>query len=214
MRTSSRQSGGGRNAEPDVRRTGAVVLVQRRDGGTGVFQPKTWADGDDFTCFGGRRWDEYPRRNIRTYSSMSREVLSALMITHVAKHNDVSESGFTTTPSAYKGSRIAGCLGCGVGRDTARLFLQKSGTQPAHRIAESPPKQQFSTDSQSVHPNDDFQIKRYSSSDKENRTQKAHRRSRTTADRWTLRLTDSQSTYSPVGSATNRLVRIVEDQIR
>ena len=32
---------------------------------------------------------------------MSREVLSALKITHVLKHNDVSESGFTTTPSAY-----------------------------------------------------------------------------------------------------------------
>jgi hypothetical protein len=55
---------------------------------------------DYFTCFGGRRWDEYLRRYIRTYSSMSREVLSALRITHVLKHNDVSESGFTTTPSA------------------------------------------------------------------------------------------------------------------
>jgi hypothetical protein len=76
-----------------------VFAVQGRDGGFGVFQPKTWADGDNFTCFGGRRWDEYRRRNIRTYSSTSREVLSALRITHVVKHNDVSESGFTTTPS-------------------------------------------------------------------------------------------------------------------
>jgi hypothetical protein len=84
---------------------------QDRDGGIGVFQPKTWADGDDFTCFGGRRWDEYLRRNIRTYSSMSREVLSALMITHVAKHNDVSESGFTTTPSAYIRKPDRGLLG-------------------------------------------------------------------------------------------------------
>jgi hypothetical protein len=73
---------------------------QGRDGGIGVFQSKTRAVGDNFTCFGGRRWDEYLRRNIRTYSSMSREVLSALRITHVVKHNDVSESGFTTTPSA------------------------------------------------------------------------------------------------------------------
>lgn len=75
------------------------AVLQGRDGGIGVFQPKTWADGDNFTCFGGRRGDEYRRRNIRTYSSMSRELLSALRITHVLKHNDASESGFTTTPS-------------------------------------------------------------------------------------------------------------------
>ena len=49
---------------------------------------------------GGRRWDEYRRRNTRAYSSMSREVLSALRITHVLKHNEASESGFKTTPSA------------------------------------------------------------------------------------------------------------------
>lgn len=72
---------------------------QGRDGGIGVFQFKTWADGDNFTCFGGMRWEEYLRRNIRTYSSVSREVLSALRITHVLKHNDASESSFTTTPS-------------------------------------------------------------------------------------------------------------------
>lgn len=28
---------------------------QGREGRFGVFQPKTWADGDNFTCFGGRR---------------------------------------------------------------------------------------------------------------------------------------------------------------
>jgi hypothetical protein len=72
----------------------------RPRGGIGVFHSKTRADGDNSTCFGGRRWDEYRRRNIRTYSSMSREVLSALRITHVLKHNDASEGGFTTTPSA------------------------------------------------------------------------------------------------------------------
>ena len=55
---------------------------------------------DNFTWFGGSRWEEYRRRNMRTYSSTSREVLSALRITHVLKHNDGSESGFTTTPSA------------------------------------------------------------------------------------------------------------------
>jgi hypothetical protein len=73
---------------------------QGRDGGIGVFQSKNWADGDNFICFGGRRRGEYLRRNMRTYSSTTLEVLSALKITHVAKHNDVSESGFTTTPSA------------------------------------------------------------------------------------------------------------------
>lgn len=79
------------------RRRGCAV--QGRDGGIGVFQPKTWADGDSFTCFGGRRWGAYLRRNIRTYSSTSREVLSALRITHVLKHNDASERSFTTRPS-------------------------------------------------------------------------------------------------------------------
>jgi len=47
------------------------AVLQGRDGGIGVFQPKTWADGDNFTCFGGRRWGEYLRRN-------EPEVLSAL----------------------------------------------------------------------------------------------------------------------------------------
>ena len=41
--------------------------------------------------------DEYLRRNIRTYSSMSRAVLSALGITPAVMHNDVSESSFTTS---------------------------------------------------------------------------------------------------------------------
>jgi hypothetical protein len=61
----------------------------------GVFRLKTWADGDNFTCLGGRRWDEYLRRNMRTYSSMSREVLSALRMTHVLKPNEALERGFT-----------------------------------------------------------------------------------------------------------------------
>jgi hypothetical protein len=78
----------------------ATLRCQGRDGGFALFQPKTRADGDNFTCFGGRRWGSYLRRNIRTYSFTSRASLSALMITHVSKRNDVSESGFTTTPSA------------------------------------------------------------------------------------------------------------------
>jgi hypothetical protein len=76
-----------------------LFAVQGRDGGIALFQPNTRADEDNFTCFGGRRWGAYLRRNIRTYSSMSREVLSALRITHVLKHNDASERGFTTTPA-------------------------------------------------------------------------------------------------------------------
>jgi hypothetical protein len=56
-------------------------------------------DSDNSVRFGGRRCGAYFRRNIRTYSFTSREVLSALSITHVLKHNDGSEWGFTTTPS-------------------------------------------------------------------------------------------------------------------
>jgi len=59
----------------------------------------TQADNGKSICFGCRSWRSYLRRNDRTYSSTSREVLSALRITHVLKHNDVSESSFTTTPS-------------------------------------------------------------------------------------------------------------------
>jgi hypothetical protein len=54
-----------------------VCAVQEREG-VDAFQPKTRADAENSTCLGGRRWDEYRQRNIRTYSSMSREVLSAL----------------------------------------------------------------------------------------------------------------------------------------
>jgi hypothetical protein len=72
---------------------------QDREGGIDAFQPKTPAVADNSTCLGGRRWGAYLRRNIRTYSSTSREVLSALMITHVSKHNDASQSGFTTAQS-------------------------------------------------------------------------------------------------------------------
>src|ERR1700678_21588 len=82
------------------RSQGRGRAVQGRDSGVALFQPKTGADGDNFACFGGRRWGANLRRDTRTYSFTSRESLSALMITHVSKHNDVSETGFTTTPSA------------------------------------------------------------------------------------------------------------------
>src|ERR1700724_1347656 len=77
-------------------------VLQGRDGGIGIFQLKTFADGDDFTCFGGRRWDEDLRRNIRTNSFVNRESSSLLIVTQVSKHSEVSERGLTTTPSAHE----------------------------------------------------------------------------------------------------------------
>ena len=38
-----------------MRCIGDAVAVQGRDGAFALFQPKTRADCDDFTCFGGRR---------------------------------------------------------------------------------------------------------------------------------------------------------------
>ena len=60
---------------------------------------------------------------MRTYSSTSREVLSALRITHVLKHNDGSESGFTTPP-AYIRMPNSGVLRMGYWPGQARLFLE------------------------------------------------------------------------------------------
>jgi hypothetical protein len=68
----------------------AVLSMARR---TDCLFKLTRTGIDNSVRFGGKRWDEYLRRNIRTYSSMSREVLSALRIMHVLKHNDASESG-------------------------------------------------------------------------------------------------------------------------
>src|SRR5579862_935325 len=62
----------------------------------------TWADGDNSTCLGGKRWDEYRGGTLRTYSSMSWELSSAVRITHVLKHNDGSENGSTTKMSGSK----------------------------------------------------------------------------------------------------------------
>jgi len=58
------------------------VVVKAGTAAGASSRPKTRPDDDNLTCFGGRRWDEYLRRNMRTYSSTSREVLSALRITH------------------------------------------------------------------------------------------------------------------------------------
>jgi hypothetical protein len=60
----------------------------------------TQADSPNSNCFGGVRRGSYRRRKDRANSFANRESSSALIITHVWKHNEVSESGFTTTPSA------------------------------------------------------------------------------------------------------------------
>ena len=74
-----------------VRRTGDAVLSMANEP-IAFFKLTTRTGTDNSVRFGVKRWDEYLRRNIRTYSSISREVLSALRIMHVLKHNDVSES--------------------------------------------------------------------------------------------------------------------------
>jgi hypothetical protein len=71
------------------------------------FQFTTQADRDNSICFGGRRWGSYLRIKHRANSFANRESLSALMITHVSKHNKASESGFTTTPSALAPTAVA-----------------------------------------------------------------------------------------------------------
>jgi len=76
---------------------------------------------------------------MRTYSSMSREVLSALRITHVLKHSDASESSFTNTPSAYEeaGSQV---LGIAVGRYRRSSFSEiwhTTGTPDGHILQQN-----------------------------------------------------------------------------
>jgi len=68
--------------------------------GLSLFKLTTQADSHSSSCFGSRRWGAYLRRNDRTNSLTSRDSSLALMITDVSNHNDVSESGFTSTPSA------------------------------------------------------------------------------------------------------------------
>jgi hypothetical protein len=55
----------------------ATLCSQWRDGPIAFFKLTTRTGTGNSVRFGGKRWDEYLRRNIRTYSSMSREVLSA-----------------------------------------------------------------------------------------------------------------------------------------
>ena len=59
----------------------------------------TQADSDNSICFGGGRWGVHLRKKARANSFANRESSLVLRITHVSKHSEVSESGFTTTPS-------------------------------------------------------------------------------------------------------------------
>jgi len=84
-----------------------------------------------------------------TYSSTSREVLSALRITHVVKHNDGSESDFTTS-SPYIKDADSGVLRMWYWPRRAQLFLENLAHNWHTGMPKSPAKQQFSTDSQSA----------------------------------------------------------------
>ena len=67
--------------------------IQGRDEPIALFKLTTGADSDDPIRVGGRRWGAYLRRNMRTYSSTSREVLSALKITNLSNRNVFSVVG-------------------------------------------------------------------------------------------------------------------------
>ena len=79
-----------------------LCAVNGDAGPIAFFMPTTRADSDNSIGFGGMRWGAYLRRKDRANSFANRESSSFLIITHVWKHNEVSESGFTTTPSARK----------------------------------------------------------------------------------------------------------------
>ena len=75
-------------------------IYERLGAGIAFFMLTTREDGADSIGFGGRRWQGYRRRKDRVNSFANRESSSFLIITHVWKHSDSSERGFTTTPSA------------------------------------------------------------------------------------------------------------------
>ena len=81
-----------------ARRLCAVTDAER----TAIFEMTTQADSQNSICFGGMRWGAYLRRKERPNSFAKRESSSALIIKHVSKDNDGSESGLITTPSALR----------------------------------------------------------------------------------------------------------------
>lgn len=62
--------------------------------------PLSYADSGKSICRLDPSFRTYLRRKDRANSFANRESSSVLIITHVSKHNEASESGFTTTPSA------------------------------------------------------------------------------------------------------------------
>lgn len=83
-----------------ISRQARLVPLLLRVPGVAVFKATTQAESHNSICLGGKRWGAYLRRKERANSFASRESSSVLIITHVWKHNEVSEIGFTTTPSA------------------------------------------------------------------------------------------------------------------
>jgi hypothetical protein len=80
------------------------VCCQWSDGPIAFFKLATRGDIDNFTCFGGKRWDEYLRRNMRTYSSLVEWVAASgknlttiyegLPVAYLTAHMALSLAGF------------------------------------------------------------------------------------------------------------------------
>src|ERR1019366_7356523 len=82
--------------------TSQLMPARRRDCRCQAVNLTTQAESHNSICFGWRRWGAYLRRNDRTNSLTKRDSSPALMITDVSNHNDVSEGGLSTTPSAWR----------------------------------------------------------------------------------------------------------------
>src|ERR1700685_574705 len=71
------------------------------------WHPVVQADRRNSICFGGRDWGAYLRRKVRPNSFANRESSSVLIIKHVSKDNEGSDSGLITTPSALRPTEAA-----------------------------------------------------------------------------------------------------------
>ena len=78
------------------------MLFNRDAEPTAICKTTTHADSQNSICFGGMRWGAYLRRKERPNSFANRESSSVLIIKHVSKDNDGSDSGLITTPSALR----------------------------------------------------------------------------------------------------------------
>ena len=86
----------------DSRRTKAAVVVRAGAVRIVVFKLTTQPDSHNSICFGGKCSRAYLRRNDRANWFANRESSSVLIIKHVSKDNDGSDSGLITTPSALR----------------------------------------------------------------------------------------------------------------